>query len=397
MKKREWLKVKKSIHVRVQENYMLLSVFILFHIVFNAMMAFRVSSIFDFPVHNRLALAILENDFEFWVLYWDIVAFVMLIFNSTVEVAAGAIVFVFRMAYVLAILYWVKCELGDKISDKAVLFIATTALIAASIPNIFGPHLMYYYGFGINVWHNPTTFTVLPFAVISFFLFCRVVTWCNMQKTDRLLSGCLLLTVAILFSAYAKISWIVAFAPAVLIYLFVWWATSKFNFNRFKDCLLVGVCFIPAGLFAIRSYFRYTAFPNVGYFTFGVFELVHYPSMLLNLSLPILVLALCYKQLKQNCLFQMAWLTYVIAAIQLLFTYDDGPARSHGNTGWGHVYALTILLLVSLIELIKYLKQSNLTRKQLWLARAGIGLAFVHMFSGIYYAYHIFVFSSFWF
>ena len=387
-------------------------VFYAFYIVLNAMMAFLIMNsevggvAYDFLPHNAWAMNIVENGFDLSNLYHNGVAF-LVILGICVNRAAGILVFIMQMLFVVAIHYVVWKLLKDYVDGKWIIFVVAVVALAGSIPNLLGPNMMYHFAFGINVWHNPTTFTVMPFAILSFFFFCRTLAMSDIEKPKRTrnilgvkcddyLVSALFLSLTLLLSVYGKVSWLPPFAVAALIFLFCWWLKSKFNLNRLKDCFFIGCCFIPAGVLAL--WITTNTVYAEGYFSIQLAWFIR-PTIVLNLLFPLLVLCVRYNEIRNNRFYQVAWLTYVAALLQSLFIVQH-PLVYAGNITWGVLYSLTVLLLISSIEFVKYIHQSKIEHgmtKYKLISYIGLSLMGIHLFSGIYYALHVYTFNQFWF
>ncbi|MCL2014710.1 MAG: hypothetical protein FWG68_00505, partial [Defluviitaleaceae bacterium] len=161
-----------------------------FYIVLSMMMAIHVRNGWsDFNAHNRWAENILVTGFDFSNLYHNFTAFVMLLLGAEVHIAAGIVVFVMQMFLLAMVHYFVHRELHGIVSDKWILVTIAVTTVAGSMPNIWvAGHILYFYAFGLNIWHNPTTYTVMPFVVITFFLFCYCIKAADVPKTERVAS-----------------------------------------------------------------------------------------------------------------------------------------------------------------------------------------------------------------
>ena len=149
-------------------------------------------------------------------------------------------------------------------------------------------------------------------------------------KYDDYLVNVLFLLFTLFLSVYGKVSWLLPFAISALIFLICWWLKSKFSLKRLKNCLIIGGCFIPAGILAlwIASNTVYAE----GYFSIELAWFIR-PTFAINLLFPFLVLCVRYKELRNNRFYQIAWLTFVVAVLQSLFIVQY-PNPYHGNLTW---------------------------------------------------------------
>jgi len=365
-----------------------------FYIVLNAVMAHHLMQpgvISDFSLHNYFAQNVLETGFDISNLYWNMVAFLSQTLSVDIATAAKLTVFIMQIAFIIPIHFYVSKYLKNKVNAKWICLIVATTGLFGSIPNLFGPNLYYYYTFGARVWHNPTTFTVLPFAVISFFMFCNCIYKANSGSVfnRKWVLSCLLLSIVLFLSAYGKSSWLPPFAMGSLIFLIIWWVASRFNKTRFWHCITIGISFIPAGLYILWISSNVHGIP----FVFGLSSVARPFLIILNLLFPLLVIILREKSIHKNVHLQMAWFVYLSALLQGLFIIEYGH-EIHGNIFWGFLYAYIILFLISLIEFVKWIHEDSRNK---FVVYAGLILIFTHLFSGIFYAFHILNGGSFWF
>jgi len=368
-----------------------------FYIVLCAVMAFHFrdgtnEGASDFYWHHIWVNDILVDGFGLYNLnlYHNAIALMVLLTGRSITLASGILLFSMKVFFIATIHYYVNRNLEKR--SRWVWFVVAVTALAGSIPNIFdsGANLMYHYGFGLNVWHNATTYTVMPFVIITFFMFLESINLSTSSFDEsngkkRFYLSCLLLAVFLVLSVLGKPSWFPPFAVAALIFLFFYWASDKFSFSRFKDCIVLGLSFIPAGLLAI---FISNNTLHSTDLIFGITSYIRPIPVILNLFFPLLVLFLRFKTIKTNRLLQMGWLTYIISLLNGVFIIEAG-IESHGNMTWAILYSMVVLLMVSLIEFTRYIKENEKNPKARPIIYAGLTIAYVHMISGVFYAYHI--------
>ena len=374
-----------------------------FWIVFSAIMSHAITRRepgIDFPAHNRLAIDIAENGFNLSSMYRNAVALIMQLSRIDVEKAANILVFV-MLIFMLFTIHICVTRLLEEIDEKFTLGVVALTAFAGSIPTPIFPRLFYYRAYGIRTWHNPTNFTVIPFVFLSFFFLWKIFTLIEKRELGEkfskieLRNSGVLLSVVMILSVYGKPNWLAAFAPGVLIFLCGWWIKSKLNITRLKDCLMIGVSFIPAIL-----YWLFLKSHNVHMdvsFRLGVDELVRPLPVLVNLMFPVYVIIVIRKSVKSKYMLLIAWFTYFVALCQRIFVIEVGEGRrGHGNTGWGLLFALNVLLMISAIEFVKYIFDTNECSK--WknhFSYIGIGMASLYFFGGLFYALHIYFIGGF--
>jgi len=374
----------------------------------------------DFNLHNISAQRRLVYGFNMVNMYQNLTAFFSTFLGrvgNPLTMAGVMVSVIFRMLLLGFVHYFTWKEIGKNVSDKWLFFVVLTTIFAGAIPNFFIGRLAYGAGIGITVWHNPTSVVVIPFVVATFFLFVNLVKLSEVAQESRMFSlfgktsrmfdsiyvYALLLAIALFLSVYAKVSWLVAFVPAVLLFLFVWWAVSGFGLNRLRSCIIIGCCFIPAGLLALYSRTAYFYGGADSWLVFGRNPNFILRNHITNWIFPIVVVILRRTNLKKNYLLQMAWVVLVVATLQLAFMYEEGVRFNHGNTGWGLLYARTLLVMVSMIELahckIVYFNDEDISsfKTKRVAINIAITLAAVHLFAGVFYTIalytrHVYVF-----
>ncbi|MCL2015664.1 MAG: hypothetical protein FWG68_05395, partial [Defluviitaleaceae bacterium] len=215
-------------------------------------------------------------------------------------------------------------------------------------------------------------------------------------RIDQFYALCVLLAVFLFLSVYGKASWMPAFSMAALIFLFMWWAKSRFSVKRMLNCICVGIAFIPAGLWMF--YISTNTVYATSELAFQLTQFMRPFHVALNLIFPVAVLIICRRRLKDNLFLSVAWLAYLSALVQGIFIVE--PAREgSGNLMWAILYATVVLFLVSLMEFFKFCykhRKGGFFRWEKRLVYVTLVLAAVHFFSGIWYATDIY-FGRGWF
>lgn len=351
------------------------------NIALNAIMSIAIISVgFDFFHHNQWAIDRYLYGFDFSNLYHNGVAFIYM-FSGDIRASASFFVFMMRMLYTIIVHYTVV-KLFPDAKPNIVILIVTITTLGSSLPNIiFSGNFIYDYAFGLNLWHNPTTFTVMPFVILSFYLLLRII-----EKID--IKNIILLTLANLLSVYGKGSWFPVFSLAVLIYLFISLVIRK---KSLKQVIQIGICFIPSGLYIIYVSTSTIYSTNI---ILGITSYVRLFPVFLNFIFPILVTTFLYKVHKKiNIQLCIAWLISVISILKAVFLVEVGR-EYYGNMTWSVSYALVVLFMVSLIELFKYITTTN---KRNIYVDISLTLGFIHLTMGVYYAFQMYFTGRFLF
>ena len=196
------------------------------------------------------------------------------------------------------------------------------------------------------------------------------------------------LTIVLILSVWGKGSWLPPFSMGVLLFMFGAWAYSRFSLKKFKQCFFIGICFLPAGFYLL--YVSAVSVYSQASFVFGPTTLMHFPSIMLNLSFPVFCLFILRKKIKECITLKFSWLVYISTLLQGYFIVEEGERYSHGNLFWAISYALNILLLVSLIEFVKYVPELSKQKHGDFYCKIGVFLAALHLFGGLAYAFVVY-------
>lgn len=304
----------------------------------------------------------------------------------------------------------------------------------------------------INTWHNPTNIMVRPFAAAVFFMTVRIYNRrrydCHSTLTDPAVSGrpfvfqgnfaaqfrqpvytkaeLILYPLCLLFSAYAKPSFLQFFAPAILIFLLIDVVRTRGMLLPF--CIKLALAYIPAaiillsqfssffggaGLFSVSALAADTAaktaetvtqsgvaiyFIQRSFSGFGDFLGAVWNAMLETLYLcafPLFMFLVVPRFSIRNTGYRLGFIGMLVARIEALCLHETGSRASHGNFLWGY-YLSSWMLWCAAVGLYTQLVTEkstvgNLTR---W---GGTTLLLWHLLCGIFYLVKVFQTSGFFF
>lgn len=337
--------------------------------------------------------------------------------------AAGAIL----LAGLVTLSGWATLRLLRKMlagraSETTLLFLTALLLIAGPLyAPFFNRHI--YLGQGSpNAWHNPTVLTVKPLMILAIPLAASLLE-------DTLGPGSLLrvfsLTVLLGLSLLAKPNFVLAFAPALLIFLF--WKCGLSGRAILRMLIIV----VPvAGILLLQYHGTYEAGEKSGsggiIFDFlGVWRLYSpnvFVSILLAVAFPLSVLIFRYRQImdSKTLFMKLSLIFLLIALLQAASLAEAGPTYAYFNFMWGYQLALYAVFAAGLAEFMAWqgsvrgkgrqagaavLKASSSGDTTLSSQRAGervfLGISALllglHAVSGFYYILNIlFLEKSFW-
>jgi hypothetical protein len=253
----------------------------------------------------------------------------------------------------------------------ALMFIGPINLLTWGTPN-----LLYGYLTG-NTFHNPTVLLSKPFALIVFWYGAQAFS--GRQRHFRQYLIC---AVIAFFGTLAKPSYSIAFIPALA--LAVFYCLVR---HRPLDWGLLATIAIPILGVLGWQYFYHS--DSMGGFEFAPLKVAElFPgslgpwlSIALSLLFPVTLYILNWQKAHQDCLLNLAWLSFLIALAYYLLLAERADWQD-GNFYWGVEVALWLLMIMSLRSLILRLLAS--TAQRTWLfAWLPIGLFTLHVIGGV--------------
>ena len=209
-----------------------------------------------------------------------------------------------------------------------------------------------------SIWHNSTYIVMKPLAILCFLMYLELeekIAWGLSTKSAVAFSIVLTVTTAV------KPSFLVVFAPAMLVYL-VLDLIKKVPFWRL---FAFGCCVIPslviillqnAVLFGQASDSSVILAP-------GAVVSQHSPHPLLAAGLSILfplwILILNLRDLKKDRTYQVIWLMAMVGYGELFLFSESGHRSMDGNFMWGYYLVILLLFAVNVAKLMNYGKEEQ--------------------------------------
>lgn len=222
-----------------------------------------------------------------------------------------------------------------------------------SLPGI---HRRYLGVFSPNPYHNATYMATRPFAVVSFFIFVRVLQ--NYEK-KICRKDCLLFAIFLFLTTITKPSFTFVLVPAAGIIML--YRLFQKRFKNLVPSLLTGLCFLPT--FGALYYQYFGVFgPVDGEETgigFGLAEAWQYScdniplAIALAMGFPVMVLILNWQDLKTDGVFRFAWQITAVSLLEVLFLYEKGFRLKDMNFSWGYMHGLFFAFAASLFVLLR--------------------------------------------
>ena len=246
-----------------------------------------------------------------------------------------------------------------------------------------------------NPYHNATYMATRPFAIMTFFVFVKVLREYeeNLQGKDVVLFGAVLFLTTITKPSFTFI--LVPAAGLILLY-----RLFRSQLQNFKNTVLVGLSFLPtfgALLYQYAGVFTSKDGGEAGIgFGLGVswsYHCTNIPlAIALGMAFPIAVLVLNFKELKKNDLFRFSWQITLVSLFEVLFLYEKGFRIKDVNFSWGYMHGMFFAFVASAILLFgKTCKWSENSKVQKVLLLGQWALFLLHFGLGLLYFKTIFV------
>lgn len=232
-------------------------------------------------------------------------------------------------------------------------------------------HHLYFGYLYVNVFHNPTIWTLRPFALALVMLTLKL----EVNGSFKLSDGFLTLTLAIL-ACLAKPSFTIVFLPGMLLWL---------SIRRAKTTVWQGALWIllPSLACLVFQYsFAYgdsAAAAGIAWQPLTVMGLFsHYLAIkfVLSLAFPLAVLALFPERALHWPPLQLTWLIFFFGAFLAYLLNETGARADQGNFIWSAQISLLLLFFCSAALLAKERLPLNWRTASCW------GLFIAHLLNG---------------
>lgn len=304
----------------------------------------------------------------------------------------------------------------------------------------------------INTWHNPTNIMVRPFAAAVFFMTVRIYnrrrygchdTLVGLSESGKYFSfqgglnaqfrqpvytkaELVLYPLCLLFSAYAKPSFLQFFAPAILIFLLIDVIRTRGMLLPF--CIKLALAYIPAAIIilsqfssffgaagivsvsafaaetsadvtetisqsGIAIYFIQSSFDGIVDFLKSLWDALM--ETLYLCAFPLFMLLVAPRSSIRNTSYRLGLIGMLVARMEALCLHETGVRAAHGNFLWGY-YLSSWMLWCAAIGLFTQLAGEKSTSGTLtrW---GGTALLVWHLVCGILYLVKILQTSGFFF
>ena len=273
--------------------------------------------------------------------------------------------------------------------------------IPAIVPNFYKGTLNF------NPWHNDTYTTMRLFMIIALIFFFRI--FCNYMDRKVNAVDYFMLTAVLFISTWCKPSFMLAFAPAMLLVLIVDLIRSRKEKNVLGKVILFGLTAVPAGIMVIYQWLKiYVMRENITTnIAVGSANTVAYGAILTKIALmsiiPILVLiynAFNDNSVIKNRIYGFVWLLFLFGTFWYTFVRETGARASHGNFGWGIKCVAFVLFALSMLLFLHNFIGRKTAKGKKWIVNTYsvivISLFSYQVLTGIYYLLRVFVGNNYY-
>lgn len=335
---------------------------VLFVITYQLIMAAVRSPYSDYPSHAENAELFLESGLfsvlkEIGYPLWALLVGLVMTLSQAPAYEASAIVggSLNALTYVLVYLYLTKEWKGER---KGVAALSLMLLLA-------GPFYIPWYNPEVyagqvtpNIWHNPTTICVRPFALVAFLVILELLKRYeeNQKKLD--IKSWLLLAALLVLCNLAKPSFIQIAVPGLAIYLLI--LLIRTRGKAFGFCFQLASAFVPS--VAIMLWQLVVSFVTSSAAEGGIeiawFDVLgHYSpsipfSILLSFLFPLYVILTNIRIVKERDI-RLTFFLWFSGFLEAAMLAETGYRRYHGNFSWGHVLATFLVYVVTFRYFLK--------------------------------------------
>jgi hypothetical protein len=265
-------------------------------------------------------------------------------------------------------------------SKTVAILLSICLLFSFSIP---WPQFNWYLGqIPPNVWHNPTTILLMPFAIGLYILSIEQLKQANNQRIKWIYF-------LVLLNVFIKPSFFFVYSVAYPFFLF-----CKFRFGPsfWKNVLPVFAGF--AGMFLVY-HFVYETQSGVKIVIHPLYVWRLYShnivgSLALSLAFPLVYILLYWPSLFKDRAFQFA-LTLFLGGILIFSLFSEMGRESEGNFFWQCVVTMYILLMTLIADLANKL----CTQKIDWKIVLACALLVTHAIAGCIYLMRFYIIGAY--
>jgi len=251
----------------------------------------------------------------------------------------------------------------------------------------------YLTNFPPNVWHNPTTILLMPFAVLLFWVSYRQL---ESPTASRITAIAILCIINILI----KPSFFFVFCVTYPLFFLI---RHGFRKGFWKNMLPI---FLGAVLVYFEYYLLYADGESSSGVAIGLFTVwSHYSpnvplAFLGSIFFPLVFFIFYWKEFLMNLLFNYSISLLAVAIFVFSIFIETGSRKYHGNFGWQYIIANYIFYMAMTALLIKRIYQPNsgehksipnLLLQINWKDKVVLSIYIIQFILGIYYFINFYI------
>ena len=293
----------------------------------------------------------------------------------SINVAAAAVSALFNSLAAMVVIWLCEKYISDRIPEIRIRFWITTGVMLTAL--MVGPLYLrfyndkYYLGQGSpNVWHNPTTTGVRPFALVMTVM--TVAYWsCGEDETvtfggrtwKKNTAYQLVMMVLLFISTIIKPSYIMVYLPVCGIVALVKLVESRGR--MFGKLICQHLYFIPSLAAFLWQYIKIYVMgglsgdPSDTGIEIALFKVARRyassvtVSLLLKMAFPFLIIILWRKVIVKDKVFQLLFWQFLVGLAITWTLAEKGKRAYHGNMGWGNILAASLLWIFCIIFYVR--------------------------------------------
>lgn len=248
-----------------------------------------------------------------------------------------------------------------------------------------------------NIWHNPTTICVRPFAFVAFLTILKLLEEYEEEQKKLTVRDWLLLALALVFCNLAKPSFVQIAVPGLAVYLIV--LLIRTRGKAFSFCFQTASAFVPCVLVMLWQLLVSfgTSSSADGGIEIAWFDVMgasspNIPfSMLLSYLFPVYVLLTNIRIVRERDI-QVTFFMWLGGFLEAAMLAETGYRRYHGNFGWGYVLATFLVYVVTFRYFLKRNQEYDYENVKDRILVMGGWVIFLLQFAiGIYYISTFFI------
>ena len=294
----------------------------------------------DIPTHINQALKSFHA-------YSVMSVFITVAYTIAQEFGVAVLLGLFEIATVLVCEMLMR-KLAPDVNRWAIFICAFCCNVAIAIwvPFIH-PYLTRGLSIG-NAWHN-TTFTAMRLVGLGAIWFYLRFIGRFESKNHKL--DYAVFALLVILSACTKPNFVLSFGPALAIVCI--YDLKKEGTATLKRSLALAVPFVLALAvipFQTTALYGGGVSSGIGIGFFSVWRRFHFfipIAMLQSYAFPLIALCACVRMRYRDRNYQLTWAIFFVSLFIYAFLKETGTRKLHGNFGWGLMFAVYYLMIVS--------------------------------------------------